>query len=97
LEWEKNIDTTKTDGSFSEGEMEHIDDEFDEEKEDLTNEKHLAKKHKTVAIKTTKKGKGVDGPSPLRKGKMKKKLVVERMNIITNTRHATEKIVSQGS
>jgi hypothetical protein len=72
----KNIDAAKQGGSFSEGEMEHIDDELDEEQEDPTNddlEKHLAKKPKTNVIKTTKKGKGVNRPSPLKKGKMKKK------------------------
>jgi hypothetical protein len=50
--------------------MEHIDDEFDEEQEDPINDdlqKHHAKKPKIVVIKTTKKGKGVDGPSTFKK------------------------------
>ncbi len=92
---EENIVATKKDGSYNEGEMEHIDDELDEDHENLIDddlEKHLAKKLKNVATKTTKKGKGVKGLSPLKKGKMKKN--AKRMSIATNTRRATRKTIS---
>jgi hypothetical protein len=79
-------------GSISEPGMEHTEEEPENPYGDEI-AKHLAKKPNNGPNDVTNKSKNIaeGGPSLMKKGKYKKRPIVERINIATTTRHAIGK------